>query len=84
MTTHTPGPWHVSDQWIVATGPYEAENWDRAWICQWGSTTTEANARLIAAAPDLLAALESMLEAFEPHLVAIIEAEAAITKATAP
>ena len=31
-----------------------------------GDDETEANARLIAAAPDLLAALEAMLEAFPP------------------
>lgn len=60
----TPGPWHVSDDdgkrvmagdepiariWIKASDPQER------WL-----ETLDANARLIAAAPDLLASLKEM------------------------
>lgn len=52
--THTPGPWEVQDDCatsIWAGGHYIAETY----------TDGEANARLIAAAPDLLAALEAIV-----------------------
>lgn len=64
--THTPGPWAVSDTSIITDdcciavieddGGYEAPPDQR-----------EANARLIAAAPDLLSALRDNLEAIEIH-----------------
>ena len=57
--THTPGPWTAHDEekhWAVYAGntlvarvPVRAGSWER----------DKANARLIAAAPDLLAAMES-------------------------
>ena len=60
MTTHTPGPWHVGDEDMVADGPFIcagstmiADVW-----CGLPGDTFKANARLIAAAPDLLAALK--------------------------
>ncbi len=60
MTEHTPGPWHVS-QWAnfvrKADGDWPAWN-----ICELNDAVGNmaANAHLIAAAPDLLAALESI------------------------
>lgn len=61
MTTkHTPGPWHLSaakdciwhqDHGRICTPPNHAQVWN------W-----EPNARLIAAAPELLAALEALLD----------------------
>ena len=53
MTKHTPGPWRTSgtQSFYVFAGDEVVTN---------GST--QANARLIAAAPDLLAALESLFE----------------------
>lgn len=60
-TKHTPGPWiaipdatHRDHQLIVAIGP-EHTGLDVASVRPW-MTHDEANARLIAAAPDLLAA----------------------------
>jgi len=51
---HTPGPWRVSGKQSIrcesGNGYIAKTNWDNG----------EANARLIAAAPDLLAALEQI------------------------
>jgi hypothetical protein len=64
---HTPGPWHVVPEaqspWIVG----DAEG-DSIADCEppgpWMSEEeADANARLIAAAPDLLAALEACVDA---------------------
>ena len=66
MSAHTPGPWHVEGQYVfsppVASNP----------ICATGRhlgqaiEEVEANARLIAAAPDLLGALRFILAFYEP------------------
>ena len=92
---HTPGPWFAKRegfstvyiegrirpgvlQEIAACGPTEA-----------GPETQEANARLIAAAPELLLALQSLMNLFEQHEQAAHTtspvgdyARAAIAKAT--
>lgn len=49
-TQHTPGPWRIHGNYIVAG--------DHQTICQWINYTDEPDARLIAAAPDMLAALK--------------------------
>lgn len=81
---HTPMPWIVRNRGEITTK-------DKCCIvAQCGSAgdhtddTMDANAHLIAAAPDLLAALEAMVEPFEnfanpPHPVPM--ARAAIAKA---
>lgn len=89
--THTPGPWVVepitnNDE---AYGVYaSAENAFVA-VTPWGPSTEE-NATLIAAAPDMLAALEEMNALFADHAqydeeghetAAIKAAQAAIAKA---
>ena len=74
---HTPGPWHVNDEFSRAHARYDegtrvvcsgegsiAICWP---ICEttrgWDdSRTSPANAQLIAAAPDLLAALEQIID----------------------
>lgn len=61
MTQHTPGPWkvhgyHILGEDLCAVAEvYTAED----------IPTEDANARLIAAAPQLLCALETLLQAFE-------------------
>ena len=72
MSGHIPGPWGCvtrrgSWDWVV----YQASD-PNIEICQMFhddtefNETGEANARLIAAAPDLLAALKAMVDRWEP------------------
>lgn len=49
MTEHTPGPWHVVRETTIAAGP--------TWIADAG---TSSDARLIAAAPDMLNGLRAL------------------------
>ena len=104
MSKHTPGPWSFntspncwsvlqvgsSGRWIVAGGT--------AWAIPGRQSEAEANARLIAAAPDLLEALEDLREwaldhgevvfagggmhAVDPMNSCLRRASAAIAKAT--
>ena len=53
---HTPGPW------TFAKGPHRIEVHTTPALAYAFSISDEANARLIAAAPDLLAALEALFE----------------------
>lgn len=67
MTTkHTPGPWQAQDYWII--GCVE-DSWDimagANTACPWRVAKvfrSEADARLIAAAPDMLDALRGAVE----------------------
>lgn len=97
---HTPGPWHIykgNPNWIMAVDPGD----DTPWLIAktephaGPGDATPANARLIAAAPELMAALTGMIDMYvelvesgdagfwnaeEVHEV--IAAHAAIAKAT--
>lgn len=57
MSEHTPGPWEAvgynAEQWVVYTN---------ARIQTITDILSESDARLIAAAPDLVAALEAMID----------------------
>ena len=65
---HTPGPWEAGNtcsqefRWIV-TAPHPFSETARLRIA--GGIEDESHARLIAAAPDLLEALERMVTLFE-------------------
>jgi hypothetical protein len=94
---HTPGPWEVvpGDDYMISAAAYPA---DFPHLCKADDTGDmlayvgnrtadfgEANARLIAAAPDLLEALESVLGNCldsEGLAAAHAKARAAIAKAT--
>lgn len=86
---HTPGPWVRSrhGQLFGANGR-QVEVWDAgiAWASR--SPETEANARLIAAAPELLEALQTLVYNIEQawpglsHLAPLVAARAAISKAS--
>jgi hypothetical protein len=78
--THTPGPWFMTGSRIKA-GPFGImlENYHGAPATEW-----EANVRLIAAAPDLLTALKSLVAASDGHPMSIqqrCDARAVIAKA---
>jgi hypothetical protein len=83
MSKHTPGPWIVARDMrgtgnMLVDGVVNAEG---RGIANCG-TNGEGNARLIAAAPDLLEALESLLnDQRDASLPALVRARAAIAKA---
>ena len=85
---HTPGPWHIEGQYIH--GPD-----GNRFLAVAGDGEGIANASLIAAAPELLAALEKALESIEGQAellrhcgaaygigATLAQARAAIAKAT--
>ncbi len=88
-TKHTPGPWSRN---IRAAGKYPVvfagRNMHVAQVCQQpDGAETEANIDLIAAAPELLEALQWALSQIEDdlspdHQAALDAARAAIAKAT--
>jgi hypothetical protein len=87
MNTHTPGPWTVGPhQRIISSGWSIRINDDSAIAYALGEKNPElqANARLIAAAPDLLQVLQDVLTIFAeeyPGSPCFERARAAITKA---
>lgn len=67
MSKHTPGPWRSERSKGGLKAKISGENWNyfaKVWIATNGEVCAdgEANARLIVAAPDLLAACESAVE----------------------
>ena len=98
MTKHTPGPW-ILDEESIDLLDFELET-HRIWINADGmhigyvdgprTEERKANARLIAAAPDLLEALKEIVksladqddEGMIEHVDPMIKARAAIAKAT--
>lgn len=58
---HTPGPWYANKDCIEIDGPEGPRDVTLAVVLQPGNAA--ANARLIAAAPDLLAALQEAVTA---------------------
>ncbi len=86
--THTPGPWHVTPGTVPAESVWdETGNLQIASFIEGrGWQEQHANARLIAAAPDLLAASRAALAALEalrdaPQGGAEVMLRAAIAKA---
>jgi hypothetical protein len=85
MSKHTPAPWKTwpsihNGQTYIVKGDYTSK--DNGCIAH---ADTEANARLIAAAPDLLAALEAISNPWLDDFSrgnAMKKARAAIAKAT--
>ena len=71
MSKHTPGPWEIEDhyhfsyRWI--SGPEHSQFAQVVWCMEDEdrSPSCEANAYLIAAAPDLLEALQNLLKVHE-------------------
>ena len=85
-TQHTPGPWltnESTEHWgrvnVTVCAAFTANEIATAW--QGTTEVNRANARLIAAAPELLMALIQMLDAYEIPSVRQ-QARALIAKAT--
>ncbi len=88
---HTPGPWtieidHSCDEAEFIRTEFDGEMFDIATLSN-ESGNVNSNARLIAAAPDLLAALRSIIESSDANCGdslanAISAARAAIARAT--
>ena len=90
-TKHTPGPWNVSPSAKASTLTRVFDETGKLVASANGpglfeGGEAEANARLIAAAPELLEALHVMMKTFEGleaiHNDAYRQAKAAIAKAT--
>lgn len=61
MSKHTPGPWHIG---LDIIGTKSETGFDRHIVeMLWDDKQGKADARLIAAAPDLLSACQAMLKA---------------------
>ena len=93
MTKHTPGPWKIGHHeglpanHVAIDAPLHGELALVVWKFESEKRTPrcEANARLIAAAPDLLAEAQAVvktLQAMAVHASHYAGLEAAITKAT--
>ncbi len=88
MSKHTPGPWTVFDaakeDGISDFYGIDAPNGDAVVLYdREGGIESEADARLIAAAPDLLEALQQLVACHdEPTCPGLDLARAAISKAT--
>lgn len=88
MSKHTPGPWHfapsLDDTYVVCESD---DNGASTVALVYAADAAKPDARLIAAAPDLLAALEKVLAAYEAArepghgTILIDEARAALAKA---
>jgi hypothetical protein len=61
---YSPGPWHTQGCTIYAGKNRVAQTWD-TWYDGLPTPTMEADAGLIAAAPEMLAALEMALESLD-------------------
>lgn len=92
-THHTPGPWQVAPN---SNSPYEGNHWaitarsphvegKRQTVCElngpWNEKNYSANAKLIAAAPDMAEALQQALFAIDPTHAAFQTVKQAIAKA---
>ena len=92
---HTPGPWHFDYEPRSELAGYRGRNRvlgpDGNWICStvndWPTMPFEANGNLIAAAPELLDSLVTLVDWVDPNETltadwpALLYARAAIAKA---
>ena len=88
MSKHTPGPWEQDTEDAEWGNSFvvNAGDWIIAEMIDGEDETRRANARLIAAAPDMLEALLAIRNADTPLSTgdASVDAERAIAKATKP
>lgn len=85
MSKHTPGPWEWNKNYRGLDGPggaviLEYAPYEGMWVPDYAGDWSEANARLIAAAPELLEALQDLCDTLG-ECGATAKARAAIAKA---
>ncbi len=80
--THTPGPWTIIKPNVAPDFEICARGGRSIAVAFSNSIDGEANAHLIAAAPDMLAALREALLLFDEDTTISAKIEAAISKAT--
>lgn len=66
MNKHNPGPWKITHTEQMGYRVSDSTGWGVAIVLK--DVNDKANARLIAAAPQMLEALEAMLKRFEPEI----------------
>ena len=84
-TQHTEGPWEYMDSSIVGPKIDDHEKWLRPVVARFATGVSLGNLNLMLAAPDLLEALQSVLDNCldsEGLCAAHAKARAAIAKAT--
>jgi hypothetical protein len=84
MSKHTPGPWSFRRNYDGSLD-FFAEDGTRVILCNARLVNQDANARMIAAAPELLESLQGLMHEWTTpteYLDAAKAARAAITKAT--
>jgi len=92
MNKHTPGPWEIHEENTVLGPKLDDKSiWLRPIVLQSKTGIKLEDARLIAAAPDLLDAIQDLLNQFEqrgifvdpqhPDRISVNKARAAIAKA---
>lgn len=85
--THTPGPWTYENTnqhtyaWIVLTEDFDEDERRGTVLCRVSDGLPESDARLIAAAPDMLAALEAIV--FQVIQGKVLERDSCIEQARA-
>ena len=84
MSGHTKGPWEYMESSIVGPKLDDKETWLRQVVARFATGVSLANLNLMLAAPELLEALELMVEETCVNTVGGIhwQAKAAIAKAT--
>ena len=84
MSMHTEGPWEYVEGAIVGPKLDDHETWLRPVVARFATGVSLANLNLILAAPELLEALQAMVEETCVNTVGGIhlQARAAIAKAT--
>lgn len=81
MPKHTPGPWtakEVGNNWLIETGPDGA-----GFIIPGYPDEMGANAKLIAAAPELLVALKWFIDDIDGTHTVMVEFDADVARARA-
>ena len=87
MSKHTEGPWEYTEGAIVGPKLDDNEKWLRPVVARFETGVSLANLNLMLAAPELLEAIETLVEHFEYYMGdnecrPLENARAAIAKAT--